>query len=197
MNNIIKAEFFNQNQCNEIIKYAENKKRNLLNKKYDDIKKTSYYDSNLITTSCYNRYNFLIDNPKFADMFAQIIKNKINNIFWPIAVQAWVNIYETDEGISVHNHSGDFSINVFLGGEINPGICYIVDNEIITIPNKIGEIHIFNSNLKHFVLPNKSRKKRYTIGMCIYQFNSLTDFILKGSCINSKFKEIALLTEPN
>jgi len=197
MLNIIKSEFFNQNQCNEIIKYAKNKKKFLLNQNYNDIKKTSYYDSNLITTSCYNRYNFFVDNPKFADMFAHFIKNRVINLSWPIGVQAWVNIYETNQGISAHDHSGDFSANVFLGGEINPGICYIVDDEIITIQNKIGEIQVFPSNLKHFVLPNQSQKERYTLGMCIYQFSSLTNFILSGSCINSKFKEIALLAEPS
>jgi hypothetical protein len=197
MSCIIKSDFFNKNECKRIIKYAENKKKFLFKQKFNDIKKTQYYEENQITTSCYNKYNFFIDNPEFADRLAVLIKNNVHNISWPIGVQSWVNIYETDQGIGIHDHSGDISGNIFLGGILEPGINYIFKNQTFTMKNKIGEIQLFPSNTKHFVPPNKFKQKRYTIGMCIYQYSSLNDYILGGSCVNAKFKELALLKKPD
>jgi len=104
-------------------------------------------------------------------------------IEFPIAVQAWVNIYEDGEGIILHNHWGmrgqSFSANVFLGGPTAPGAIYCVPDteardrpvfENVVVENRVGEMHVFDSHVYHMVPTRESKEPRYSIGMSIHSY---------------------------
>lgn len=198
-NEVIGFQFFTKEECEDVIKYIEDKKSFLLQQKYN-IEDTNVYDvRSQITTACYDRYNFFIDNPQYVDRFVYHISNVLPHLTFPIAVQSWVNIYKTGQGIKPHSHSGfsnySFTSNIFLGGPTNPGITYFEPDGKKTVENKVGEIHILNSGLWHTVPPNKSKENRYTIGITFHSYEAITKDLLLSASFNSKNKNILLLTK--
>lgn len=199
-NEILRCDFFSEDECKNIIEYIENKKKFLQNQSFENNQNTKIYDLNSqITTNFFDKYNFFHDNPQYIDRFVQTISNMIPNIEFPIAVQSWCNIYEKGESIKPHNHHGlsfySYAANIFIGGSLdNQGITYMEPGWKQTIKNRIGEMHIFDCFLWHTVPPNISEEKRYSIGITIHSFEAITKELLHGSCFNSKYKEIILLS---
>jgi len=71
---------------------------------------------------------------------------------FPVAVQAWVNIYRKDQGIMWHTHGGtngySYSANVFLSGETEPGIYYSVNpDNTFNVENEVCFVPITDINL--------------------------------------------------
>jgi len=193
---ITRYQLLTAEECEQVIAYAHEKRKELTSAAIDE-----YYRKNVlkgdpgleafhrgeqaynssITSQCHYRYNFLRDNPRYIPKIRQAIRTLLPAIEFPIAVQAWVNIYESGEGVILHNHWGmtgqSFSANVFLGGPTAPGVIYSVPNtksldrpafESFVIENKVGEMHVFDCGVHHMVPARESQETRYSIGMTIH-----------------------------
>ena len=195
-NSCIEYPFFSSQECLDGIEYAWDKKRNFDN---NDIElQDNIYTSDQVTTANYFKYNFFADNPAYIERFINVLKEYLPWLIYPIAVQSWVNIYNTGEGIKWHTHDGlsfhSYTANIFLGGETKPGISYVEPGSTVTtIENKLGVMLISNCSLWHMVQPNESKKIRYSIGITIHDYEAMTQKILEGVSFNSPHKGVILL----
>jgi hypothetical protein len=193
---VTRYQLLTPGECGQVIAYAHAKRKELTSAAIDEYYRNSVlkgdpgleafhkgeqaYNSS-ITSQYHYRYNFLKDNPRFIPKFRQAIRTLLPTIEFPIAVQAWVNIYENGEGVILHNHWGmtgqSFSANVFLGGPTAPGVFYSMPNtssldrpafDSVVIENKVGEMHLFDCGVHHMVPARESKETRYTIGMTIH-----------------------------
>lgn len=198
-NEVLGCKFFSEKECEDIIMYLENKK-DFLSKEYkQNLQHSDIYDSkSQITTSSFNRYNFFLDNSQYTNRFVDCVSTILPSLKFPIGVQAWGNIYENGQGIKPHSHNGyngySFSANIFLGGPTTPGITYFEPDWKKTVENKIGEMHLFNCGLWHMVPQNKSKEKRYSLGITLHSYEAITSDILGGACANAKYQDFILLT---
>ena len=176
-NEVIRTDFFSPEECNQVKKYIDSK--------------------NFNTTKYFDRYNFFDDNPQYVDKFVLKLKD-ILHLDFPIAVQAWVNSYEKGQGIEPHNHHGltgySFACNIFISGNTQPGITYMEPGWEQTYENKLGELQLFNCGLFHTV-GNHHDEKRYSVGITIHTREAITKELLDGACINSKYREIVLMSD--
>ena len=195
---ITRYQLLTPGECEQVIAYAHQKRKELTKAAIDEhyrknvlkgdaglaeyAKGEEAYNSS-ITSHCHYRYNLLRDNPRYIPKFRQAIRTLLPALEFPIAVQAWVNIYENGEGIILHNHWGmrgqSFSANVFLGGPTEPGAIYCVPDtgvrdrpvfENVVVENKLGEMHVFDSHVYHMVPTRESPETRYSIGMSIHSY---------------------------
>ena len=184
----------------DCIKYACNKKESLSN---EDVElQDNIYTADQVTTANYFKYNFFEDNPQYIDRLLKVLKQGLPWLEYPISVRAWVNVYEVGEGIKWHAHNGmsghSYSVNIFLGGDTKPGICYLEPGgELLTVENKLGHLLISNCSLWHMVPPNESKETRYTIGITIDDYEAMTKQLLRGACFNAKVVGAILLTDYN
>ena len=121
-------------------------------------------------TGRYSVYNWL-NNSEFRNIFLPKLKNfflKLHYSF-PIILQCWANTFRIDEGIMIHDHDPLVtSANVFICGDPNIGTVFVLDNKERIVPNKEGQITIFQGNTLHYVNPNPTNNVRISIAMDIY-----------------------------
>ena len=117
--NVVQISFFNESECKEIIKYADEKEEYFLSTT-NTAQSSDIYNKNQVTTANFASYSFFKDNPKYIDRLLRYLKKALPWLTYPIALQSWVNIYKPGEGIGWHNHSGldehSYTANIFLGG---------------------------------------------------------------------------------
>lgn len=133
-------------------------------------------------TGRFRYYNFLND-----DEIGPILIPKLKKIFkelelkYPISVQCWGNIFRKGEGIKVHKHGplneSFLCANLFISGPTKPGTTYYLNNQFVNFENKVGEIHVFGSNLYHYVSDNKSEEIRISLALDILPEKSYNDGI--------------------
>jgi len=140
----------------------------------DDVKNIdrdiySYTNSDSLTGRYYC-YNFLNN-----EIIGTILKPKIKKLFGPCIVQCWANIFREGEGINEHKHilescqDPEFIAvaNLFLQGDPTIGTYY----EGIKRDNKIGEITVFPTDMKHHVPKNPTKSMRISMAMDLYVDN--------------------------
>ena len=115
---VLQIPFFDESECKEIIKYADEKEKYFIEKNLD-VEVPIFYTKNQVTSANYTKYNFFKDNPKYIERLLQMLKEVLPWLTYPISLQSWVNIYRTGEGIGWHNHNGldehSYTANIFLG----------------------------------------------------------------------------------
>lgn len=138
-----------------------------------------YSDGNSLTGRFWC-YNFLKD-----ETIGSILKPKLKKLLGSCSVQCWANTFREGEGISEHIHNNRplhvcplrISANIFIYGDPTIGTYY----NGIKHENKIGQIAIFSSKLKHYVPKNNSGDIRISMALDIYDINSYSeDFLLKS-----------------
>jgi len=196
---VVQIPFFNESECKKIIKYADEKEKYFIEKN-ENIDVPIIYDKNQVTTANFASYNFFEDNPKYIDRLLRCLKKALPWLTYPIALQSWVNIYKTGEGIGWHNHNGlnehSYTANIFLGGVTKPGVYYTVPGQTsFPIKNKIGEMLLSDCSMWHMVTPNKSNISRYSVGVTIHDYEAFTKSLLKDASFNSSNKGVILLNK--
>ena len=189
--------FFSIEECKEIKEYAYKKEKELK----EESSTTEYKYNNSETTNKFDQYNFLKDNPIYADRFVNFLKEVNCPIEWPIITQSWVNIYRKGDGIGWHIHEGDgiadgYSFNIFIDGDISPGPVYLLTGEECGLDtyqlkeknfqNKKGYIQIFSSHMYHKVDP--VNYERITIGGTIHHYRNISPNQLGRMSFNNKEK---------
>ena len=199
INTVIQRSFFTDNECEEVIKYSYK-----IRKYFEDLDVKSgghIYSKEQINTANYNRYNFFRDNPKYINRLYSTIQETLPWLEFPIAIQAWTNIYSPGEGIGWHNHDGlgghSYTANIFIGGVTEPGVIYTEPGKDETcILNRVGEMLLCGCSLGHMVPPNQSDSPRYSVGMTIHDYEAITKEIMSTLSITSPFsKGIIILKE--
>ena len=194
---ILEYPFFTIEECEEIKRYAYKKEAELKEKTTT----TNQYN-NSITTGNYNQYNFLRDNPIYADRLVNLLKEKKCPMEWPILVQSWVNIYRKGDGIGWLPHQGNgFSFNIFIDGDILPGPVYLstgyecgldkYEMRGVNFENKKGDIQIFRSNTYHKVDPVVS--ERISVGGTLQNYSDISKDLLKDLSFNNKKESDTIL----
>jgi len=190
---IYELPFFSIEECEEIKEYAYKKEIELREKPNNE----RYNYNNSITTNNYDQYNFLKDNPIYADRFAKFLKETGCPIEWPIITQSWINIYREGDGIGWHKHVGDgYSFNIFIDGDISPGPVYLLTGKEDGLnkyhlkeknfTNKKGHMQIFSSHIYHKVDPINS--ERITVGGTIHHYRNISPNELSRMSFNNKEK---------
>tara|TARA_R110002020_G_scaffold29212_5_gene92247 strand:+ start:2176 stop:2781 length:606 start_codon:yes stop_codon:yes gene_type:complete len=197
-NRCIEYPFLSSEECVGAIKYTCDKNISLRNE--DVVLQDNIYASDQVTTANYFKYNFFEDNPNYIDRLLGVLEKGLPWLEYPISVRAWVNLYETGQGIDWHAHNGmsghSYSINIFLGGNTKPGISYLEPGgDPLTIENKLGAMLISNCSLWHMVPPNESKETRYTVGITIDDYEAMSKSLLRGACFNAKAVGAILLTD--
>ena len=198
-NGIIEVPFFNNKECEKLIKYVDKKEEYFI-KNEDEAFASSIYNKEQITSANFYRYNFFVDNSEYIDRFLVCLKEILPWLKYPIAIQAWVNIYKTGEGIKWHNHAGlnghSYTANIFLRGETQPGTIYTEPGKDDTIiENIVGVMLLSNCCMWHKVPLNESNVFRYSIGITIHDYEAITNELLFGVCFNAPHKGIILLKD--
>ena len=201
--------FFSNKECDEIKQYAYKKEKKIIY----DLKNVFHYFTeekfndfgqpieekynNSVTTNHYNHYNFLKDNPVYADRLVDLLIQTEAPLRWPILVQSWVNIYRKGDGIGWHNHYGSgLSFNIFIDGDPEPGPVYVLggkdgnlpeyEMETQNYPNKKGVMQIFPSPVYHKVDPLASEEDRITIGGTLHHYSDICRNTLNYLSFNNK-----------
>ena len=183
--------FFSIEECEKIKEYAYKKEIELKEKPSTNNERYN----NSITTNRYDQYNFLKDNPIYADRFANFLKETKCPIEWPIITQSWINIYRKGDGIGWHKHLGSgYSFNIFIDGDPSPGPVYLYtgrdcglneyDLKRKNFKNKKGYMQIFPSPTYHKVDPISS--ERITVGGTLHHYSSISTKDLSLLSFNSK-----------
>jgi hypothetical protein len=165
-----KEKILDKNECDIIKNYIlknEDRIKSLGSDNYPGTKENSL-------TGRYNVFNYL-----YVDEIGTILKPKLQKIFaelklqHPISVQCWANTFRRDEGISVHKHGPNnvsfVCTNLFIDGPTDIGTTYYINNEFVNYQNIPGEIHVFGSNLYHYVSDNKTDITRVSLSMDILE----------------------------
>ena len=198
--------FFSEDKCKQVIGYCDRKEKELIRyfgktgrgKGKGKIKPK---DSKIpVTQKSHSLYNFFLENPRYVPHLLTCLGEMLPELEFPIAVQAWVNIYRKGQGIMWHSHAGkngySFSANVFLGGSTTPGIYYSVNPEDgYNIENEVGSLHLFPHSLNHMVPPNESDQKRYTLGITVHGFSAIDKALIQGAAVNNSHCETIILSK--
>lgn len=198
---VVELQFLTEDECDNIKEFFHWKENELINEGFKDFRIHSSYDN--VLTSNYFRYNFFHYFPELSDRLVDMLMQvfKPDELEWPIAVQAWCNIYRKDQGIDWHNHQGimgkSWTANVFIDGPEDSGILYKHFGEKAkTIQNKKGFIHILPCDLYHMVSKNSSEDPRYTIGMTIHSYPTISKTLIDRYAFNSKtYQDTVILTK--
>lgn len=198
--NVINVPFFTSEECDEIKDYALQIEQGLIDDGFADHKEHGSYDN--VLTSNYFRYNFFAHHPHYAERLAQCLHYVMpdQNLEWPIAVQAWCNVYRNGEGIDWHNHSGtmgkSYTANIFIDGPTAPGITYKAFNKKSgVIENQKGHMHIIPCELFHKVSKNKTDEPRFTIGLTVHSYQTISKTLIDRYAFNSKtYQDTIILT---
>lgn len=197
---VLELPFLTEEECDSIKEFFYWKEQELISQGFEDYFDHKAYDN--VLSSNYFRYNFFHYFPELADRLVDLLCVAVNpaNLQWPIAVQAWCNIYRTGQGIDWHNHRGtmgsSWTANIFIDGPTTPGITYKPFNEKTKLyENKRGYIHIIPCELFHKVPPNQTEQDRLSIGMTIHSYPTITQTLIDRYAFNSKtYQDTVILT---
>lgn len=125
-------------------------------------------------------YNFLKD-----ETIGSILKPKLKELLGSRIVQCWANTFREGEGISEHIHNNRsldhcplrLSANIFIYGDPTIGTYY----NGIKHENKIGQMALFSSKLRHYVPENNSGDIRISMALDIYDNNLYSERFLLAS----------------
>lgn len=147
-----------------------------------------------------NRINFFNKFPKYQLNLLNCLKNILPTLEYPVAIQSWCNSYDNGCGVDWHNHYGfigySFAASIFISGNVEIGldIQNPLENEIVNIKNKIGEMILFDASFYHRALSNNHKKIRKVIGMTIHDYNTINSKIILENCShNSRINDSILL----
>jgi len=192
--------FFSESECQDLVRYCDNKEAEL--QKYHDQMLDGATDNGKIpvTQRYHSLYNFFAENPEHVPRLLAGLRETLPELEYPIAVQSWVNIYRKGQGIMWHTHGGkngySFSANIFLAGQTAPGIYYSVNPEdTYNVENEVGAMHLFPHSLNHMVPPSESDEKRYTIGITIHAYNAIDKALVHGLAQNAESRETIILSQ--
>lgn len=193
--------FFTEPECLEVIKYCDEKEKEM--RKFHQLLveagEVKHNEKIPLTQRYHSEYNFFRENPSLAPRLVAMIKEVLPELEFPVAVQAWVNIYRKGQGIMWHTHGGknghSFSANVFLGGKSAPGIYYSTNPEdTYNVVNEVGAMHVFPHSLNHMVPPSDSTLKRYTLGITIHGYPAIDKALLSGLGLDRNHRETIILS---
>jgi len=197
-------KFFSPEECAKVRDYCDKKERKLekLLDRQAGEKPEEGKPSIPLTQKHHYLYNFFAENQKYQPRLIKCVMELAPHLEFPIAVQAWVNVYRNGEGIKWHSHGGkngySYSANVFLGGHTTPGIYYSVDpDNIFNVENELGAMHLFPHNLNHMVPANEQSEKRYTLGITIHGYQAVDRDLIKGVAANNDYPETIFLNAPS
>ena len=193
--------FFSADDCKRVIRYCDEKEKEM-RKFHQTLVKSGDATNNPkipLTQRYHSEYNFFRENPEHVPRLLACIHEVLPGLEFPIAVQAWVNIYRKGQGIMWHTHAGkngySFSANVFLGGVTSPGIYYSVNpDDNYNVENEIGAMHLFPHSLNHMVPPSESKQKRYTLGITIHGLQAIDKPLIQGAALDRKHRETIFLS---
>ncbi len=193
--------FFSENDCKSIIQHCDEKEKEI-NKFHQVLVQNSESTHNPripITQRYHSEYNFFEENPEHVPRLLACIREVLPELEFPVAVQAWVNIYRKGQGVMWHTHGGkngySYSANVFLGGETTPGIYYAVNpDDTFKVENEVGAMHVFPHSLNHMVPPSESMLKRYTLGITIHGFQAIDKSLIQGVALDRHHRETVILS---
>ena len=195
------SRFFSQEECQRVIRYCDNKEKEMLkfHQKLVDKGDATHNPKIPITQRYHSEYNFFAENPQHIPQLTACIREVLPGLNFPMAVQAWVNIYREGQGIMWHTHGGkngySYSANVFLGGETKPGIYYSVNpDDVFNVENEPGSMHVFPHSLNHMVPPSESKQKRYTLGITIHGLQAIDKPLIQGAALDRKHRETIFLS---
>ena len=194
--------FFSEEECARVIRYCDDKEK-AMQKFHQKLVKNGNSSHNPkipITQRYHSEYNFFAENPVYVPKLLACIREVLPGLEFPVAVQAWVNIYRNGQGIKWHTHGGkngfSYSANVFLAGETSPGIYYAVNpNDMFNVENEVGAMHVFPHSLNHMVPPSESNTKRYTLGITIHGFQAIDKPLIEGVAQNRNHRETIILCD--
>jgi len=197
-------KFFSPQECEKMRGYCDKKERKLEKMLEKDAGKEPEEGKVRIplTQKHHYLYNFFAENPEYQPRLIRCVKELAPHLEFPIAVQSWVNVYRTGDGIKWHSHGGkngySYSANIFLGGHTSPGIYYSVDpDNVFNIENELGSLHLFPHNLNHMVPASEKNEKRYTLGITIHGYQALDKALIQGVAANNDYQETIFLNEPD
>ena len=146
---VVRELILNKSEIKTILKYILNNEQKIKNLGVDN-----YIGTNKNSlTGRHGLYNL------FNSSISYILKEKLlpflkkNNIQKPAWIKCWANTFRKGEGILEHKH-GDFNFicgNIFISGNTSTGTNYFFNNKKLNIPNKPGEVYLFDSNTIHSV----------------------------------------------
>lgn len=190
---VLEFEFFTEEECTKLIEYCHKKEEEFI--KIKNITKNSF--GGRITTEFYDHYNFFVDNQDYISRLKKILLENFPDLKYPLFVQSWVNIYRKGEGIGWHQHYllenihlKAITANVFLGGNINTGVTYLLfdptiqSSKPVKFKNKIGNIHFVDSTVWHMVEENPYDENRYSVGITVTEYDSMWEEKVKSGEIN-------------
>ena len=193
--------FFSAEQCKKVVTYCDKKEKEI-HKFHEKLVKLGEATDNAqipVTQRYHSEYNFFRDHPQHVPRLVSCIREVLPALEFPVAVQAWINIYREGQGIMWHTHGGtngySYSANVFLSGEAAPGIYYSVNPEnVFNVKNEVGAMHIFPHSLNHMVPPIETAQKRYTLGITIHGFQAIDKALIQGAAIDRSHRETVILS---
>ena len=193
--------FFSQEDCRNVIRYCDEKEKEMKIFHQSLVKSGESTDNPKIpiTQRYHSQYNFFEQNPEYVPKLVSCIREVLPGLEFPVAVQAWVNIYRKGQGIMWHTHGGkngySYSANVFLGGETKPGIYYSVNpNDVFNVENEVGSMHVFPHSLNHMVPESESDLKRYTLGITVHGFQAIDKALIQGVALDRHYRETIILS---
>jgi hypothetical protein len=149
---IVREIIFNKIEIETVLKYILNEEDKIKKLGIDDYEGTS---KNSLTGrhKLYNLFNSPIGNILKEKLLPFLEKNNLQKPAW---IKCWANTFRKGEGISEHKH-GDFDFvcgNIFISGNELTGTNYYLNNNKLNIPNKPGEVYLFDSSIIHSVDKN-------------------------------------------
>ena len=195
-------KFFSPDECKKVRTYCDKKEQTLaaLLKKNAEQPSSDKKVSIPVTQEHHYLYNFFSENKKYQPRLIKCVKELLPHLEFPIAVQSWVNVYRTGQGIKWHTHGGkngySYSANIFAGGHKTPGIYYAVDpDSVFNVENELGAMHVFPHSLNHMVPKSENDNKRYTVGITIHGYQAFDRALMQGLAANNEFQETILLND--
>lgn len=198
---VLEIPFLNPEELVDVIAYINGKKAFFQQASGHDSAEIHSAFKTLPMVAHYSQYNFLADNPHYANRLAHCVRKHLPWMTFPIAVQAWVNAYDQGQGIGWHDHCGlhdhSYTANIFVGGGPSPGVIYndgpSENNSSFGVENQLGYMQLSNCSLFHKVPPNNTQETRYTIGLTLHDFYAITPDLLRGACLNNPETGVVLL----
>ena len=192
--------FFSEDDCTRVMRYCDEKEKQM-RKFHQALVKSGDADNNPkipLTQRYHSQYNFFEENPQHITRLLACIREVLPALEFPVAVQAWVNIYRKGQGIMWHTHGGkngySWSANVFLGGETAPGIYYATNpDKVFNVENEVGAMHVFPHSLNHMVPPIETNQKRYTLGITVHGFQAIDKPLIEGVALDRAHRETIIL----
>jgi len=186
---LVREIILNKIEIKTILKYILNNESNIKKLGEDGYEGTSE-DSLTGRHKLYNLFNSPISNILKEKLLPFLEKNNVQKPAW---IKCWANTFRKGEGISEHKH-GDLDFicgNIFISGNELTGTNYYFNNKKLNIPNKPGEVYLFDSSIVHSVDKNIYNDIRVSIAFDVLNENFIkmhqADSSLRPYYLNDEF----------